>query len=133
MIRLLASCPSLVRLGLIVTSIDLADGANIIEMYKWHEKDFTALFVYLVKHLSNLAALLVVLPGAPQSHCIFATETLEKIYRSKRPCFRVQITDSLNSINPPKLPQSHYQALSRDPQSLVGALPFHLLSHESRI
>ena len=131
MIRLLANCSSLVRLGLIVTSVDLADGGNAIEMYKWHQKDFTALFVDLVQHLSNLAALLVVLPGAPQSHCISATATLEKIYRPRRPCFCVQITDSLRSINSPIFP--HHRVLALDPPPLVGALPFHLLSYDSWI
>ena len=132
MIRLLANCSSLVRLGLIVTSIDLANGWEKIDMYKWHAKKFTAFFVELVQRLPNLIALLVVLPGAPKSHCIVATATLEKIYRPERPCFCVQITDSLESGNPPSLPVCHRQVLAEDPKSLVGELPFHLLPHESR-
>ena len=133
MIRLLSKCTPVIRLGLVVTSIDLADGANIIEMYKWHENDFTALFVDLVRHLSNLVALLIVLPGAPQSHCISATATLEKIFRPERPCFCVQITESLERKSPPNLPRCHYRVLALDPPPLVGSLPFHLVSQEPKL
>ena len=131
-IALLASCPSLIRLGIIVTSIYLAGGGNVIDMYKWNEERFTAFFVDLVKHLPKLIALLVVLPGAPQSLCIEATATLEKIYRPRRPSFCVQITSELNSNTPPKLPLCHYQALCADTPPLVSSMPFHLLSQEPR-
>ena len=127
---MLANCSSLVRLSLIGT---LNDGlGKMIDMYKWHEKDFVNFFVELVKHLPNLVALLVVLPGAPQSHCITATKTLETIYRPDRPCFCVQITDSLDSSSPPSLPLCHYQVLAQDTPSLVGVLPQHLLSQEPK-
>ena len=132
MMDLLANCPSLVRLSLIVTSIDLADGGKAIEMYKWHIKRFTNFFAHLVERLPKLIALLVVLPGSIQSHCIAATATLEKIYLPGRPCFCVQITDSLESNSPPNLPFGHYGILANDPPPLVGALPFHLLSQETR-
>ena len=130
---LLASCPSLFRLGLIVTSIDLADGGKTIEMYKWHVKKFTNFFAHLVERLPKLIALLVVLPGAIQSHCIAATATLEKIFRPTRPCFCVQITDMLESKSPPNLPFCHYRVLADDVPPLVGAMPFHLLSQEPRL
>ena len=90
-ILLLANCTSLVRLSLIVTSIDGL--GEVIDMYKWNEIEFIAFFVNLVKRLPKLIALLVVLPGASESHCAAATTTLLTIYRPKRPCFCVQITD----------------------------------------
>ena len=130
MIRLLASCPSLVRLGLIVTSIDLPDGGNLIEMYKWHQNVFTAFFMKLVERLPKLIALLIVLPGAPRSHCVAATKILENVFRPKRPCFCVQITDCLNSSTPPNLPLCHFRILAHDPPPLVGALPYHLIAQQ---
>ena len=130
-ISLLGNCPSLFRLGLIVTSIKLVDGGNLIDMYRWNEQKFTAFFVDLVRRLTKLTALLAVLPGAPQSLCIAATATLENIFRPERPCFCVQITDSLQTSNPPNLPQCHFQTLALDPPPLVGALPFHLLSQDN--
>ena len=93
-ISLLGNSPSLLRLGLIVTLIELVGGGNVIDMYSWNEKKFTAFFVDLVRRLTKLTALLAVLPGAPQSLCIAATATLENIFRPERPCFCVQITDS---------------------------------------
>ena len=130
-ISLLGNSPSLLRLGLIVTLIELVGGGNVIDMYSWNEKKFTAFFVDLVQRLTKLTALLVVLPGAPQSHCIAATATLEKIFSPERPCFCVQITNSLNSNSPPNLPLCHFRVLGQDPPPLVGALPFHLLSQEN--
>ena len=103
-----------------------------MEMYKWHKKDFTALFVDLVQRLPKLIALLVVLPGAPKAHCIAATRILENVVRLERPCFCVQITDSLNSSYPANLPMGQYEVLVRDPPPLVGALPFHMVSQEPR-
>ena len=129
---LLACCPSLVRLGLIVTSIDLAGGGKVIDMYEWDEERFTAFFVDMVKKLPKLIALLVVLPGAPQSLCTEATTNLENIYKPRRPCFCVQITSELNSSITPKLPFCHHKVLADEPPPLVGTMPFHLLSHELR-
>ena len=130
MIRLLVTCPSLVRLGLIMTSNSFR---GLIDTYNWKEKDFVNFLVELVKHLPNLVALLVVLPDAPQSHCIAATKTLEKTYRSARPCFCVQITNSLDSNNPPKLPLCHFKMLACNPPPLVGTMPFHLLLQEPKL
>ena len=130
MIRLLTYYPSLVQLGLIVTSIDLPGGN--LNMYKWDEAEFTAFFVDLVVRLPKLVALLVVLPGASQSHCILATTTLEAKFRTTRPCFCVQITDSLDNTSPPNLPLVHFQALAHDPHPSVGDLPYHLTPFDSR-
>ena len=129
---LLACCPSLVRLGIIGTSIDLAGGGKVIDMYEWDEERFTAFFVDMVKKLPKLIALLVVLPGAPQSLCTEATTNLENIYKPRRPCFCVQITSELNSSITPKLPFCHHKVLADEPPPLVGTMPFHLLSHEPR-
>ena len=82
-------------------------------MYEWDEAKFSAFFVDLVVSLPKLVALLVVLPGAPQSHCIAATKTVEVKFRPTRPCFCVQITNSLDNTNPPNLPLFHYQAFRR--------------------
>ena len=126
-IRSLTDCHSLVRLGFIVTN-----RGKLNHMNMWRETQFTAFFVDLVRKLPKLIALLVVLPDVLPLHCIAATKTLEKIFQPERPCFCVQITDSLRSINPPSLPQCHLQVLALDPPPLVGALPFHLLSRETR-
>ena len=130
MLNSLAKCSSLVRLGLIVTSIDLVDGGNL-NMYEWDEVNFKNFFVELVEKLPKLIALLIVLPDAPESHCIAATRTVENIFKPKRPCFCVQISNVLNSVNPPNLPFCHYQVLNEDPQPLVSQLPFHIISRES--
>ena len=86
----------------------------------------------MVERLPKLIALLIVLPVACQSLGIAATTILEIKFRPQRPCFCLQITDSLNSIDPPKLPLNHYQVLAQDPPPIVGALPFHLLSQKPR-
>ena len=130
MLRLLTYNPSLVQLGLIVTSIDVARGN--LNMYKWDEETFTTFFVDLVVRLPKLIALLVVLPGASQSHCIIATTTIEEKFRNTRPCFCVQITNSLDKTNPPNLPLVHYQALAHDQNPSVGDLPYHLTYFDSR-
>ena len=132
MIKLLGNCHSLITLGLIVTSIDLGTDGNMLNMHKWHEHEFTTFFVDLVAQLPKLIALLIVIPGASQSQCIVATTTLEKIYKHKRPCFCVKITDSLDGTNPYDFPQCHYEVLANDPPPLVGGLPYHLLSQEPR-
>ena len=130
---MLANCTSLVRLGLIVTSIDLGVDGNLLNMHKLNEREFTDLFVNLVEQLPKLIALLVVVPRASPSHCFAATKTLEKTYRSARPCFCVQITNSLDSNNPPKLPLCHFKMLACNPPPLVGTMPFHLLSQEPKL
>ena len=130
MLRLLTYNPSLVQLGLIVTSIDVARGN--LNMYKWDEAEFTDFFVDFVVRLPKLIALLVVLPGASQSHCVVATTTLEAKFRITRPCFCAQITDSLDNTNPPNLPLVHYEALAHDQHPSVGDLPYHLTSFDSR-
>lgn len=126
LIRLLTYCPSIIQLGLIATSV-----RQKLDMFSWDEAEFTALFVDLVQHLPKLIALLVVLPGAPISHCRAATTALETIFRPLRPCFCVQITDSLESSNPPSLPLVHSEALARDLNPSVGELPFHLTTSVS--
>ena len=129
-IRLLADCPSLVRLGVIITSIDLVGCGQLIDMYHWHENEFMAFFVELIEHLPKLIALLVVLPGASHSICVATTKSLEAVYRPQRPCFCVQITSELESKTPPKFPLCHYKVLADDKPPIVGALPFHLLPQE---
>ena len=116
-IRSLSCCSSLVQLGLITTS-----------EFQWYkdEAKFTALFVDLVERLPKLIALLVVLPCVSQSLCTAATAALESKFRPTRPCFCVQITDSLDSDNPPKLPFAHYKTLAHDQLPSVGGLPYHL-------
>ena len=109
-----------------MTSIDLAGGGSAIDMHTWNEKKFTEYFVHLVEHLPKLIALLVVLPGAPQSLCFEATATLEKKYMPRSPCFCVQITSDLKNNTTPKLPFCHYRALCADTPPIVGAMPFHL-------
>ena len=127
----MAGCPSLMQLGFIVTSVR-GDG-NVKGIFGWNEMKCTAFFfVQLVERLPKLIALLIVLPVACQSLCIAATTILEIKFRPQRPCFCLQITDSLNSIDPPKLPLNHYQVLAQDPPPIVGALPFHLLSQKPR-
>ena len=103
-IRLLADCPSLVRLGVIITSIDLVGCGQLIDMYHWHENEFMAFFVELIEHLPKLIALLVVLPGASHSICVATTKSLEAV--------------------------CHYKVLADDKPPIVGALPFHLLPQE---
>ena len=76
--------------------------------------EFTSLFVDLLERLPKLVALLVVIPGAPASHCIAATWTLESKFRPTRPCFCVQITDSLDRDDPPNLPLVHYKTLAQE-------------------
>ena len=120
MIRSLTYCPSLVQLGLISTSTVEMD------MCYLDEAEFTELFVDLVERLPKLIALLVVLPGASPSNCIAATSTLESKFRLTRPCFCVQITNSLDSDDPPKLPLVHYKTLAEDQPPSVGGLPYHL-------
>ena len=116
-IRSLSCCPSLVQLGFITTSKFPFDN----DLTK-----FTALFVDLVERLPKLIALLVVLPCVSQSLCTAATAALESKFRPTRPCFCVQITDSLDSDNPPKLPFAHYKTLAHDQLPSVGGLPYHL-------
>lgn len=132
MIQMLANCTSLVRLGLIVTSIDLGVDGNLLNMHKLNEREFTDIFVNLVEQLPKLIALLVVVPRASPSHCFAATKTLETLYQPKRPCFCVQITDSLSSNAPSHLPLCHFKVLAHDLPPLVGGLPFHLESQEAR-
>lgn len=127
LIRLLAYCPSLIQLGLVATSIRIK-----LDMYSWDEKTFTKFFADLVEQLPKLVALLVVLPEAPISHCRAATAALQALFQPTRPCFCVQITDSLDSSDPPHLPWVHYQALACDPPPCVGELPFHLMTPSSR-
>ena len=117
-IRSLSCCPSLVQLGLITTSE--------FQLYK-SEAEFTALFVDLVERLPKLIALLVVLPCASQSLCIEATAALKSKFRPTRPCFCVQITNSLNRDDPPKLPFVHYKTLAHNHIRSVGGLPYHLI------
>ena len=126
LIWLLIYCPSLIQLGLIATSVHCG-----LDMYTWDEATFTAFFVDLVRFLPKLIALLIVLPGVPASHCIAATAVLESTFRPVRPCFCAQITDSLESSNPPSLPWIHYQALACDPYGSVGEIPFHLNASDS--
>ncbi|KAK4004674.1 Uncharacterized protein APZ42_015845 [Daphnia magna] len=126
LIRLLAYCPSLVQLGLVASSVHCG-----LDMYSWNESMFASFFVELVQHLPKLIALLVVLPGAPTSHCVAATAALESTFRPTRPCFCAQITDSLSSANPPSLPWIHYQALACDSYTSVGELPYHFTTSDS--
>ena len=113
-------CHSLVQLSLITTSkFQLFNDLD--------EKAFTDLFVDLVERLPKLIALLVVLPGAAPSNCRATTFTLVSKFRPTRPCFCVQITDSLESNNPPKLPLVHYKTLAEDQPPSVGGLPYHLI------
>jgi hypothetical protein len=105
LIWLLAYCPSLIQLGQITTSVLCG-----LDMYTWDEAKFTAFFVDLVRQLPKLIVLSIVLPVVPASHCIAATAVLESTFHSVRPCFCVQITDSLESSNPSSFPWIHYQA-----------------------
>ena len=123
MIHSFTYCHSLVQLSLITTSkFQLFNDLD--------EKAFTDLFVDLVERLPKLIALLVVLPGAAPSNCRATTFTLESKFRPTRPCFCVQITDSLESNNPPKLPLVHYKTLAEDQPPSVGGLPYHLIASD---
>jgi hypothetical protein len=126
LIWLLTNCPSLIQLGLIATTVHCG-----LDMYTWDEATFTTFFVDLVQRLPKLIALLIVLPGVSVSHCVAATAALESKFRPVRPCFCVQITDSLESPNPPSLPWIHYQALACYPYTSVGELPFHFTTSDS--
>ena len=113
-------CSTLVQLGLI----------NTTQLYEWNEDKFTALLVELVESLPNLIAFLVVVPESTKSKCIEATSTLESKFRPTRPCFCVQITNSLDSNDPPNLPFVHYKALALDQPPSVGGLPYHLIPRD---
>ena len=102
------NCPSLVQLGLVFTKKSrraTLSGFNrayhqlrhMSPFYKndWEEVDFTALFIDLVERLPKLF-----FPSATTLQCKAATATLESHFRPTRPCFCVQITKSLTSINP---------------------------------
>ena len=92
------------------TGTDTTSVLFCLDMYTWDEAKFTAFFVDLVRHLPKLIVLSIVLPVVPASHCIAATAVLESKFHSFRPCFCVQITDSLESSNPSSFPWIHYQA-----------------------
>ena len=73
---------------------------NCIQPYTFYIRSLYLQQPYLV-------VLLLALACAPQSHCIAATKTLEKMYRPAHPCFCAKITDSLDSSNPPSLHLCH--------------------------
>ena len=127
LIRLFAYYRSLTQLGLIVTSVRVKP-----DMYAWDEATFSTFFVDLVQKLPKLIALLIVLPDAPLEHCVAATTAVESAFRPTRPCFCAQITNCLDSPNPPSLPWMHYQVLARDPYPTVGDLPFSEVQSRSR-
>ena len=116
-----AQCTSLVQLGLILPA-----GQQSTILFGWTEEAVVNLLVKLVEQLPKLVALLVVLPTVPQAFCVRATAVLKKMMVPTRPCFAVQITHSLESECPPRLPWIHYQVLAADSSTHFSDLPHHL-------